>query len=244
MNPLGLLIDVDDSVHELGDVVVFGGDKHDKFPNCLVTVGAHSSNEFQLCVRGRIISDGIDNSGFSSYTLFHHCELEEGSPANLNGRLFEWTGIPRLIHPQTGVSINDWRSLHGAHSLSSVKLCTGHNSQRVAGVLHEVCAYENSDKFNIYGPHGETRHKYHGERDLLRIAGGGDRLCWAVKGVYEMSPNLLSGMWTKYENGVVKGDVLMTVNGDYSFTIHNEEDSLSRLRSLEQKISLLVKNSM
>ena len=215
---------------------MFGGNSNDAFLDCLVTIGKEDSDDFQLCVRGRIISDGIKNSGYSSYTLFHHCELEEGSPANLQGRLFEWTGIPRLTHPVTGAAVNNWKELHGAHSLSSVKLCTQHNSQRIAGVLHEVCAYKDSNTFNIYGPHGETRHKFHGERDLLRIEAAGDRLCWAVIGTYEMSPNLLSGMWTKYENGVEQGDVLMTVNGDYSFSIHNEEDTLSRLRSLENKI--------
>jgi len=93
-----------------------------------VTIGAHDSNDYRLCVRGRIVSAGIDNSGYSSYTLFHHCELEEGSATGLVGRLFEWTGIPRLIHPVTGAEINTWKELHAAHSLSSVKLCQGHNS--------------------------------------------------------------------------------------------------------------------
>ena len=83
--------------------------------------------------------------------------------------------------------------------------------------MHEVCAAKNTTEFNIYAPHGETRHKYHGQRDLLRIAGGGDHLVWTVQGTQELSHTMLSGMWERFEAGVKTGDVLMSVNSDLSF---------------------------
>ena len=124
--------------------------------------------------------DGVENSGYSSFTLFHHCELEEGSPTGLTGRIFEWTGIPRLIHPTTGAPISNWYTLHHAHALSSVKLAESHNSQRIAGILHDVAAEKEDTEFNIHGHHGQTIHKYHGERELIRIASAGDHCCWTV----------------------------------------------------------------
>ena len=173
-------------------------------------------------MRGRIIAKGLENNGYSSYTLFHHCELETGNVTGLSGRCFSWTGIPRLTDPANGAPINDWRTLHHAHALSSVVLSTEHNSPRIAGVLHEVCAETNSDEFNIYSAHGETVHAYHGERPLLRIASCGDHLCWVVQGAHELSHTALSGKWTRYENGVEQGTVQMVVHPDMSFTITDD----------------------
>ncbi len=85
-----------------------------------------------------------------------------------------------MIHPNTGIPVNNWKTLHHAHSLCSVKLAESKNSKRIAGVLHEVAAEKEDDEFNIYAPHGETRHKFHGERELLRLAAAGDHLIWTV----------------------------------------------------------------
>ena len=206
----------------------------------ILTVGSQDSNDFQLCVRGKIVSAGIENSGYSSFTLFHHAELEEGSPAGLEGRLYEWTGIPRLSDPQTGAPVSDWKTLHHAHALSSVKLAESGNSQRIAGVLHNVAAQKEDDEFNIHAPHGETRHKYHGERELLRIAASGDHLCWCLEGGHEFSGQMLSGLWTHYENGVELGQVLMNVNSDMSFSIVDDEGLHSKINALEERLNLLL----
>ena len=191
-----------------GNTVIGGGANdvyiHKDSGPVMLTVGTQDSNDFKLCVRGKIVSDGIENSGYSSFTLFHHAELESGSPTGLSGRLYEWTGIPRLTHPTTGAPVNDWKTLHHAHSLSSVKLAESHNSQRIAGIFHDVAGEKNETEFNIHG-HVETRHKYHGERELLRIASAGDHLCWTVMGGHEFSGTMLSGVWTHYENGVELG---------------------------------------
>ena len=192
----------------LGNTVIGGGPgdiySHKESGPVMLTVGTEDSNDFKLCVRGKIVSDGVENSGYSSFTLFHHAELEAGSPTGLASRLYEWTGIPRLTHPTTGAPVSDWKTLHHAHSLSSVKLAESGNSQRIAGILHDIAAEKNDDEFNIHG-HVETRHKYHGDRELLRIAAAGDHLCWCVQGGHEFSGTMLSGLWTHYENGVDLG---------------------------------------
>ncbi len=227
-----------------GDVVVVGGGLGGQYDSetgpVSVTIGTSDSNDFKLCVRGRIICDGLDNSGFSSFTLFHHAELEQGSPTGLTGRLFRWSGIPRLIHPSTGAEINDWKTLHLAHSLSSVELATEHNSKRIAGILHDVCAEKEDITFSIHAPHGQTTHKYHGERELLRIASSGDHLAWVCQGGHELSHTMLSGLWTKYSNGVDEGQVLINVNQDRSFLVVDDEGLHNRLRALEQKLSALL----
>ena len=205
---LSILENSIETAYLAGSTVIGGGPGdvyiHKESGPVMLTVGTQDSNDFKLCVRGKIVSDGIENSGYSSFTLFHHAELEEGSPTGLAGRLYEWTGIPRLIHPTTGAPVSDWKTLHHAHSLSSVKLAESGNSQRIAGILHDIAAEKNDDEFNIHG-HVETRHKYHGERELLRIAASGDHLCWCVQGGHEFSGTMLSGLWTHYENGVDQG---------------------------------------
>jgi hypothetical protein len=105
--------------------------------------------------------------------------------------------------PETGAAVNNWKELHSGHALSSVQLCTGHNSKALAGVLHNVAASLGETTFVIHGHTGDTEHEYHGERPLLRVASSGDHLVWAVKGSAEIHPELLSGKYDKYVQGVL-----------------------------------------
>jgi hypothetical protein len=74
----------------------------------------------------------------------------------LANRVFEWTGIPRVQDPETGAAVGNWKDLHSGHALSSVQLCTGHNSKAVAGVLHNIAASLGDTTFVIYGHNGDT----------------------------------------------------------------------------------------
>ena len=86
----------------------------------------------------------------------------------------------------------------------------------------------------------ETRHKYHGERELLRIASAGDHCAWCVQGGHEFSGAMLSGLWTHYENGVDKGKVLVNVNEDMSFSVVDDEGLHSKINELEERLNLLL----
>ena len=51
---------------------------------------------------------------------------------------------------------------------------------------------------------------------------------------------MLSGMWTRFDNGVEVGQVLMNVNGDMSFSIVDDEGVHNRLKALEDKLKTLL----
>jgi hypothetical protein len=212
-----------------------------------LTIGSTTSfagdkNAYRLCVRGKLICKA-SNTGYTNYTLFH-CVEQEGSvdAGQLENRVFEWTGIPRVQDPETGAAVGNWKDLHSGHALSSVQLCTGHNSKAVAGVLHNVAAAQGDTTFLIHGAHGDNEHEYHGERPLLRVASSGDHLVWCVKGSAELHPELLSGRYEKFVNGVAQAEpVFLQCNHDLSFTLsENVPSILAKIAELEAIIATLT----
>lgn len=123
-----------------------------------------------------------------------------------------------------------------------MQLCTGHNSKAVAGVLHNVAASLGDTEFVIHGHTGDTEHVYHGERPLLRVASAGDHLIWCVKGSAEIHPELLSGKYEKFVNGVAEPEpVYLQCNHDLSFTLSEDVPSiLDKIAELEAIIATLT----
>ena len=119
-------------------------------------------------------------------------------------------------------------------------MTTEKNSPRVCGALHSVAAEKEESEFRIKTPHGETVHKFHGERPLLQVAAKGDSLLWVTRGDWEIDSDMLSGTWEKFENGVSQGNVLMHVNQDMSFAVQDSAGLHARLQALEQKLALLL----
>lgn len=182
------------------------------------------------------------NTGYSQFTHFHTAELEADIDVlPLIGRVFSWTGIPRMTS-ETGAEINDWKTLHHAHALSSVQLSDSYNDRRTAGILHEIAAEKNATTFEIPTDHGSLQHVYHGARILTRLASGGDHLVWCVKGGVELTPDVLGGSYVRYVNGVEQDDkVILLCNTDLTFTITQGVASLSdRIQALEDLVHQLL----
>ena len=51
---------------------------------------------------------------------------------------------------------------------------------------------------------------------------------------------MLSGIWTRFDNGVDLGPVLMNVNGDMTFSIVDDEGVHNRIKALEDKLKTLL----
>jgi len=192
----------------------------------------------------KIVAPNVNSSG--SFTHCHVCEPEDQATdwASLTGRLIESTG-QCAVRDNTGQLITDFTlapSLN--HAMTSARLA----QTSVLGVLNSVQLVQDKE---IEHDHGITlKHKVD-EPDghkVLRVCSAGDTFVWVVRPVANeilLTPSLLSGLFTKYVNGVEQTEkVVVTCHDDYSFQmIINVPNVVSRLTALENAFAILTNTS-
>ena len=127
------------------------------------------------------------------------------------------------------------------HAMTSVRLA----QSSCLGVLNSV---ESVSGNHIEHAHGIVlKHKVTEDDGytMLRVCGSGDTYLWVVKPVANetlLTPSLLSGLFTKYVNGVEQTEkVVVTCHEDYSFQmIVNVPNVMDRLTVLEQTLNELL----
>jgi hypothetical protein len=127
------------------------------------------------------------------------------------------------------------------HAMTSVRLA----QTTVLGVLNSVELVSDGE---IHHAHGITLSHKVDEPDghkVLRVCSAGDTFVWVARPIANeilLSPALLSGLFTKYINGVEQTEkVVVTCHDDYSFQmIINIPNVVSRLTALEESFALLT----
>ena len=183
----------------------------------------------------------INSSG--SFTHCHVCEPETQATdwASLTGRLMQSTG-QCAVRDNDGNLVTDFTQAPSLnHAMTSVRVA----ETSVLGVLNSVELVENGE---VEHPHGIVlKHKVN-ESDghkILRVCGAGDTYVWTVKPVANeilLTPSLLSGLFTKYVNGIEQTEkVVLTCHEDYSFQmIVNVPNVMERLAALETAFAELT----
>ena len=189
----------------------------------------------------KIVAPNVNSSG--SFTHCHVCEPEDQATdwASLTGRLIESTG-QCAVRDAGGNLITDFTQAPSLnHAMTSVRLA----QTSVLGVLNSVQLVQNKE---IEHDHGITlKHKVD-EPDghkVLRVCSAGDTFVWVVRPVANeilLTPALLSGLFTKYVNGVEQTEkVVVTCHDDFSFQmIINVPNVVSRLTALENAFAQLT----
>ena len=189
----------------------------------------------------KVVAPNIDSSG--SFTHCHVCEPDSQVTdwGLLTGRLMESTGLC-AVRDANGNLVTDFTlapSLN--HAMTSVRLA----QTTVLGVLNSVESVADGE---IHHAHGITlSHKVdevNGHK-VLRVCSAGDTFVWVARPIANeilLSPALLSGLFTKYINGVEQTEkVVVTCHDDYSFQmIINIPHVVSRLTALEESFALLT----
>jgi len=145
------------------------------------------------------------------------------------------------VRAEDGSLITDFKQAPSLnHAMTSVRLA----QSSCLGVLNSVELVEDN---YIEHAHGIVLRHSVAEPDghkVLRVCGSGDTYLWVVKPVANemlLTPSLLSGLFTKYVNGVEQTEkVVVTCHEDYSFQmIINVPNVLDRLTLLEQTLNEL-----
>ena len=189
----------------------------------------------------KIVAPNVNSSG--SFTHCHVCEPEDGSLpwSSLTGRLIESTG-QCAVRDDNGNLVSDFKQAPSLnHAMTSVRLA----QSSCLGVLNSV---ESVSGNHIEHAHGIVlKHKVTEDDGytMLRVCGSGDTYLWVVKPVANetlLTPSLLSGLFTKYVNGVEQTEkVVVTCHEDYSFQmIVNVPNVMDRLTVLEQTLNELL----
>jgi hypothetical protein len=189
----------------------------------------------------KIVAPNVNSSG--SFTHCHVCEPDSQVTdwASLTGRLIESTGLC-AVRDAAGNLVTDFTlapSLN--HAMTSVRLA----QTTVLGVLNSVELVSDGE---IHHAHGITLSHKVDEPDghkVLRVCSAGDTFIWVVRPIANeilLSPAILSGLFTKFVNGVEQTEkVVVTCHDDYSFQmIINIPNVVSRLTALEEAFALLT----
>ena len=189
----------------------------------------------------KIVAPNVNSSG--SFTHCHVCEPEDQETDwdSLTGRLIESTG-QCAVRDDNGNLVTDYTQAPSLnHAMASVRLA----QTSVLGVLNSVEVVADGE---IRHDHGITlRHKVNEEdgHKVLRVCSAGDTFVWVVRPVANeilLTPALLSGLFTKYVNGVEQTEkVVVTCHEDYSFQmIINIPNVVTRLTALEEAFAELT----
>ena len=189
----------------------------------------------------KIVAPNVNSSG--SFTHCHVCEPEDQATdwASLTGRLIESTG-QCAVRDDNGNLVSDFKQAPSLnHAMTSVRLA----QSSCLGVLNSI---ESVSDNHIEHAHGIVlKHKVTEDDGytMLRVCGSGDTYLWVVKPVANetlLTPSLLSGLFTKYVNGVEQTEkVVVTCHEDYSFQmIVNVPNVMERLSVLEQTLNELL----
>jgi len=191
-----------------------------------------------------VYAPNINSSG--SFTHCHVCEPDDQATdwESLTGRLIQSTGNC-AVRDDNGTLVTDFTQAPSLnHAMTSVRVA----ETSVLGILNSVELVADGE---VEHPHGITlKHKVD-ESDghkILRVCSAGDTFVWTVKPVANeiiLTPSLLSGLFTKYVNGVEQSEkVVLTCHEDYSFQmIVNVPNVMERLAALETAFAELTNNS-
>jgi len=183
----------------------------------------------------------VKSSG--SFSHCHICEPEDQATdwASLVGRLMESTG-DCAVRDDAGALIQDFKLVPSlSHAMCSARVA----ETSCLGVLNSVELVADNE---ILHPHGiMLRHRV-AEPDghkLLRVCGSGDCFVWTVQPVNAetiLTPSIISGLFTKYVNGVEQSEkVVLTCHDDFSFQMMINLPTLaSRLSALEEAFNTLT----
>ena len=193
--------------------------------------------------RQDITAPNINSSG--SFSHCHVCEADQATDwSALTGRLVESTG-QCAVRDDAGVLVSNYSDAPGmGYAMASVQLA----QTSVLGVLLSVEEVQDSA---IDHAHGITLSHAVAEEDgykMLRVCGAGDCFVWTVRPLateVPLTPLMLGGLYTKYENGVEQADkVVINCNSDFSFVMlqaGTSNDALSaRVSQLEAIIQQLT----
>ncbi len=183
----------------------------------------------------------VKSSG--SFSHCHICEPEDQATdwASLVGRLIESTG-DCAVRDDAGALIQDFKLVPSlSHAMCSARVA----ETSCLGVLNSVELVADNE---ILHPHGiMLRHRV-AEPDghkVLRVCGSGDCFVWTVQPVNAetiLTPSIISGLFTKYVNGVEQSEkVVLTCHDDFSFQMMINLPTLaSRLSALEEAFNTLT----
>jgi hypothetical protein len=192
----------------------------------------------------KVVAPNVDSSG--SFTHCHVCEPDSQATnwASLVGRLMESTGLC-AVRDAAGALVTDFTQAPSRnHAMASVRLA----QTSVLGVLNSVELVVDGE---IHHAHGITLSHKVAEapgHKVLRVCGAGDTFVWVVRPVANetlLTPALLSGLYSKFENGVELDEkVVVTCHDDYSFQMTiNSPNVLSRLSALEGAFEALTNSA-